>query len=79
MEERNTRVIKDWPLQNPVLNPIKNLWDYVNRKLPHYNFSNVNRQEIWLNIDSDTIKKLVDSMHNRILHVQKSKSGNTKY
>ena len=29
--------------------------------------------EIWMNIDSDTIKELVDFMPNRILDVQKSR------
>jgi len=31
------------------------------------------------NIDSNTIKKLVDSMPNRILDVQKSRGRNGKY
>ena len=34
---------------------------------------------MWTNIDSDTIKKLGDSMPNKTLDVQKSRRGNTKY
>ena len=39
--EMNIKVFEDWPRQSPNLNPIENLWEYVNKNLTNYNIYNI--------------------------------------
>lgn len=74
----------EWPPQSPDLNPIENLWNYLDDKVDKTNASNKTNyfkalQHAWNQIDMDYIKKLIESMPRRLEAVLKAKGGHTKY
>ena len=82
--EINIKVFEDWPPQSPELNPIKNLWEYVNRNLTNYITYNIEQlwlavKDVWQNISQETTRKLIHSMSNRLHKVIKCCGVNTKY
>lgn len=73
-----------WPSQSPDLNPIENLWHYVETKILTQNYSNTNDlfvaiETAWNELDGDYIKKLIESMPKRCTTVIKQKGYYTKY
>ena len=73
-----------WPPQSPDLNPIENLWDYVERKwekVPSTTLKKLCRtiKVIWHSIPPEIVSNLVSSMPRRIEAVIKTKGGPTKY
>ena len=85
-ESHNINVL-DWPPLSPDLNPIENIWGLMARDIyaGGKQFSNVYElktgiQKSWDNIDKKIIKKLVNSMTNRLkLYQQKVKKLNIRY
>lgn len=76
--------IMNWPSQSPDLNPIEHLWNIV--KMKRKGFKATSRDnlfqritEIWQSIPVETLKKLVESMPERVQAVIKAKGGHTKY
>ena len=70
-----------WPVQSPDLNPIKNLWDELDRKVRKHKPLPKNQddlwqilQEEWLNLDESIYKSLIDSMPRRIAAVIDNKA-----
>ena len=73
-----------WPPQSPDLNPIENLWQYLDDHIPKSSRTNINSFKLaiadtWEKIPVDYLKKLVNSMNNRLNAVLQSKGGPTKY
>ena len=73
-----------WPPQSPDLNPIENLWDYIERqvdKLPSTTKEDLwkNLKSVWDVIPSTVIENLVCSMPRRVTEVIKAKGCHTKY
>ena len=69
-ENRGIKVIK-WAAVSPDLNPIENLWDFIDKKLKKMKPINVKELEqmiltIWNGITCLRCKVLVDSMPRRI-------------
>ena len=76
----------EWPLNSPDMSIIKNLWDYLDRKIrlqsplptnPHQMWAAL--VEEWGNIENDYIEKLYESMPQRVAALLEAKGGHTKY
>ena len=68
--------VMSWPSFSPDLNPIENLWAILKRRLAAYSTAPGSIKElfirvtdVWNEIELDTCKKLIESMHNRCLVV----------
>ena len=73
-----------WPAKSPDLNPIENLWEYLERKLEKLPTTTLSQlwdtlNDLWENIPSEIIQNLVSSMSQRTEAVIKAKGGHTKY
>ena len=73
-----------WPLFSPDLNPIENLWDEVERQLKKKQPKSQNELKeslikVWHGIELPTLKKLVDSVPNRLNEVIRTKGYPTRY
>jgi transposase len=74
----------DWPSQSPDLNPIENLWSILDHNLSHRKPQNEEElfdilENGWKDLSLDLLKRLSDSMINRIEAVIKAKGYATKY
>ncbi|CAG8684666.1 5459_t:CDS:2 [Racocetra persica] len=72
--------VLDWVSQSSDLNPVENLWDYVDcqvrkrRPLPSSHKELIKAvQEEWANISIETLSSLILSMHERVKAVYKNK------
>ena len=73
-----------WPSFSPDLNPIEHLWDEVQRQLNKKQPKSQNKLkespiEVWHRIELPTLKKLVDSVPNRLNEVIRTKGYPTRY
>ncbi len=76
--------VLDWPANLPDLNPIKNLWGIVKRKMRNKRPKNADEpkatvKETWASIPPQQRHKLITSMPRRIEAVIKAKGAHTKY
>ena len=78
--------ILDWVAQSPDLNPIENLWDYLDcqiRKrnpLPHSKNELIRAvQEEWANISLETLHHLILSLPRRVEAIIKARGRHVKY
>ncbi|VVC41873.1 Ribonuclease H-like domain [Cinara cedri] len=72
------------PPQSPDINPIENLWGYLDRKIRNHNISSKETQknaleEEWNKITAETTRHLVDSMSMRLEAIIRAKGYPTKY
>ena len=93
--KHTAHIVKNWldenvpnqlhsPPQSPDMNPIENLWGYLDQKLRANNIRNKDHLkecllEEWRKIPVTLTKKLVQSMKRRMESVIKAKGGSTKY
>ncbi len=76
--------VLDWPANSPDLNPIKNLWSIVKRKMRDTRPNNADDlkaaiKATWASIPPQQCHKLITSMPHRIEAVIKAKGAPTKY
>ena len=78
--------ILDWVAQSPDLNPIENLWNYLDYQVRKRKPLPKSKQELidvvkeeWKKISLETLHHLILSLSNRIKAVIKAKGGHTKY
>ena len=50
--------VMEWPTQNPVMNPIENVWKLLNKRHKEKNPRNV--KELWINLKGEWEKISVD-------------------
>ena len=91
--KHSSKIVKEWlfyrtpkvlghPPQSPYLNPIEQLWEYVDKKVRELNISNKDvaaLQGEWIKIPLEFTKKLVESLPRRLEADIKSKGRQTKY
>ncbi|GBM11168.1 hypothetical protein AVEN_133905-1 [Araneus ventricosus] len=71
-----------WPANSPDLNPIENLWDYLDRIVRAMDPQPRNLAQLatalesaWLNIPVNTFRNLIDSLPARLAAVRSAKGG----
>lgn len=74
----------DWPSNSPDLNPIKNLWHYLKRRVEARNPKNLEQleemsEEEWLAIPKEFCRKLAMTMRTRCMAVIENNGWLTKY
>lgn len=84
LQQRQVRVLPNWPPQSPDLSPIENLWNMLKRQVRERN--PMTQQHLWViveeefhRIPSAFISDLYDSIPKRIASVVAHKVGNTSY
>ena len=75
-----------WPPRSPDMNPIKHLWDVVERSIHTQNPAPTNTRELWaaiqtawLNISPEVFRPLVESMPRRVAALRRARGGPTRY
>ena len=71
--------VKEWPSQNPDLNPTENLWAQLKKRVRARRLTNLTQllcQEEWANIHPTYCGTLVDGYPKRLTQVKQCK-GNT--
>lgn len=83
-DEKSIPLFTNWPPQSPDMNPIENLWSYIDRKIHEKPCKS--RLELWGRIQTvwdaipiDLIQRLILSMPNRLADLKKNRGGSTKY
>jgi transposase len=81
--ENNIKVMP-WCARSPDLNPIENIWSWMDWKMSKTKFTSVENlkeslQEIWLQVPKETCMKLIESMPKRVRACIKAKGGHFKY
>ncbi|CAM4941103.1 unnamed protein product [Rotaria socialis] len=69
-KDNNINVLK-WPASSPDLNPIENLWDYIDKELKKLKPTNAGQlqtmiEDLWIGVTAMRCKKLVDTMPRRM-------------
>ena len=71
-----------WPARSPDLSPIEHVWDQIGRQLqPSTGLQQLERQllQLWDNLPQENIRRLYDSMPDRITGCIKARGGATRY
>jgi hypothetical protein len=75
-----------WPPRSPDMNPIKHLWDVVERTIRTHNPAPTNTRELWaaiqtawLNVSPEVFRPLVESMPRRVAALCRARRGHTRY
>ena len=83
MEEINMQVLP-WPASSPDLNPIENLWSWMDCQLQKTRITSLEQLKaelhaLWLKIPEKLVQNLVESMPRRARACYKARGGHTKY
>lgn len=76
--------VMPWPARSPDLNPIENLWSWIDRQLLNYSIETTEQlkdvlPQIWLQVPVEMCRKLVRSMTERCNACIKAKGGYSGY
>ena len=73
-----------WPPQSPDMNPIENLWSLIKNELRGKKFPNKKAlwnavQDVWYNIPTSKVQRIIESMPRRLFALRKANGCNTGY
>ncbi|GBM93554.1 hypothetical protein AVEN_153783-1 [Araneus ventricosus] len=81
-EHQDEFIVLPWPANSPDLNPIENLWDYLDRVVRAMDPQPRNLAQLatalesaWLNIPVNTFRNLIDSLPALLAAVRSAKGG----
>ena len=81
-KEQDIRVLP-WCPRSPDLNPIENLWSYIDHKLLGTRVTSIEHLKEtlfkeWLNVPTKIVQNLIESMPNRVRACFRAKGGHFK-
>lgn len=73
-----------WCPRSPDLNPIENIWSYIDTKMVKIRITSVEHlkqvlHDEWLKVPIEIVQKVIESMPKRVLACYKAKGGHFKY
>ena len=73
-----------WCPRSPDLNPIENIWSWIDNQLTYHQIQSTEHlkqllNEYWLKVPREMCMKLVESMQKRVYLCYKNKGGHFKY
>ena len=82
--QRQHITLLPWSARSPDLNPIKNIWSWMDKKLSRQNVKSIAQmklalEKIWNKIPKELCMHLIESMPKRIQACVKACGGHTKY
>jgi len=83
LDENDIRLL-DWCPRSPDLNPIENIWAYMDTHLARINITSVEHlkevlRDVWLKIPHELVMRLIESMPRRVRACIQAKGGHFKY
>ena len=84
LHQNNVQVLPEWPSNSPDLNPIENLWGYIENRLKNRVCRSNDElwceiQQEWNNVPMCLIDSLFNSTPKRLCCVRKAKGRTIKY
>ena len=76
--------VMPWPARSPDLNPIENIWSYIDKKMSNYQITSLEHlreclHEEWLKVPVSMCENLINSMKRRVRACHDAKGGHFKY
>ena len=73
-----------WCARSPDLNPIENIWSWIDRKLTRESITSVDElkeriEALWLEVPREIVMQLIESMPKRVRACYKAKGGHFSY
>ncbi len=73
-----------WSSKSPDLNPIENIWSWIDSKLVESKMNLVSEQKeelerLWLEVPKEMCMRLIESMQKRVKACYLAKGGHFKY
>jgi hypothetical protein len=77
LSESDTRVLP-WPAKSLDLNPIENLWSWIDDKLSFIQIHSIDHlkeviHQLWMEVTNEHVENLIKSMKKRVLACYKAK------
>ena len=83
LEENEIRLF-DWCARSPDLNPIENIWSWMDSQIMRINITSIEHLKevlnpVWLSVPHEMCMRLIESMPRRVRACIKAKGGHFEY